>query len=357
MTELETLRTRYADVRERIARAAARSGRGAEEVTLIAVSKYAGVDDIRELLTLGHRDFGENQVQQLQQRAAMIDEWLRRQVRHGGPAAGAAPIEPVRGKNGTKATVSVAGGAGKSSAGAVVGGAAGSRGSESRGAAGGGGVGGGAKGEARGGGRGKAEHAGPVTGVAAGGTASQSAEVAASFPVMEGESLRWHMIGVLQRNKVRKAAELCRLIHGVDSLRLAEECQIAANRIDRPVDVLLQVNVSGEVSKSGCAVAAAKHLGDAIDTMINVRLRGLMTMAPHSENAEESRPVFGRLRELFEDMKRVGMPPHFNVLSMGMSGDFEVAIEEGANVVRVGSAIFGEAAAGTEGGEDQGEGE
>jgi pyridoxal phosphate enzyme (YggS family) len=159
--------------------------------------------------------------------------------------------------------------------------------------------------------------------------------------------VRWHMIGHLQRNKARKAIEFCRLIHSVDSLRLAEEIQAIALKRDHPVDVLIQVNCSGELSKFGCPGPAAVHLAEQIDTMISVRLRGLMTMAPLIDDPrrarEEALRTFARGRECFEDIRKTGVGEgRFNILSMGMSGDFEEAITEGANMVRVGTAIFGE---------------
>ncbi|MFG0327350.1 MAG: alanine racemase, partial [Phycisphaerales bacterium JB037] len=99
---------------------------------------------------------------------------------------------------------------------------------------------------------------------------------------------------------------------------------------------------AGEETKYGCPLPAAFPLAEQIDTMVHVRVRGLMTMAPYSENPEDARPVFARCRELFEEMKLAGLGDgRFNILSMGMSGDYEVAIEEGSNLVRVGSAIFG----------------
>ncbi|MEX2218400.1 MAG: YggS family pyridoxal phosphate-dependent enzyme [Phycisphaerales bacterium] len=159
----------------------------------------------------------------------------------------------------------------------------------------------------------------------------------------EVEPVRWHMIGHLQRNKARKAVELCRLIHSVDSLRLAEEIQALATRREQPVDVLVQVNCSGEASKHGCPIPAALHLAEQIDTMMQVRVRGLMTMAPLSENPEDARVTFRRCRELFHEIAKTGVSEgKFNILSMGMSSDYEVGIEEGANMVRVGAAIFGE---------------
>ena len=160
-----------------------------------------------------------------------------------------------------------------------------------------------------------------------------------------GESapaLRWHLIGHLQRNKARKAIEVARLIHSVDSLRLAEELQTLALKRDSVVEVLVQVNCSNEPQKYGCPVPAAAALCEQIDTMVHVRVRGLMTMAALGETPEQARPAFARCRELFEEIRKTGISEgRFNLLSMGMSGDYEVAIEEGANIVRVGSAIFG----------------
>jgi pyridoxal phosphate enzyme (YggS family) len=168
--------------------------------------------------------------------------------------------------------------------------------------------------------------------------------------------VRWHMIGHLQRNKAKKVAEMVRLVHSVDSLRLAEELQGVALKLDTTIEVLLQVNCSGESQKFGCPLPAAIPLAEQIGTMLNLRLRGLMTMAPLTATPEEARPSFARCRELFEEMKGIRFTDApFNILSMGMSGDFEVGIEEGANIVRVGSAIFGESA--TPQREDASEGE
>lgn len=155
------------------------------------------------------------------------------------------------------------------------------------------------------------------------------------------DPVRWHMIGHLQKNKARKVAELSRLIHSVDSLRLAEELQQIAGRFEEDIDVLVQVNILGEDSKFGCPLPATQALCEQIDSMIGVRVRGLMTMAPH-DDPENARSVFRRCRELYEEIVKTGVSDGaFNILSMGMSGDYEIAIEEGSNIVRVGSAIFG----------------
>ena len=250
---MPSLAERYTEVKQRVADAAARSGRTPDSVYLVGVSKYSEPEDIRELIELGHRDFGENRVQQLVQRASIVQEWFDR-----------------------------------------------------------------AKLLARSGGE--------------------------TSPFDVDKPGRWHMIGHLQRNKARKIAELSRLVHSVDSLRLAEELQASANKLDRDIEVLIQVNVSGEESKEGLPVSAAAALAEQIDTMVHVHVRGLMTMAPYSDNPEDSREYFVRCRELFEELRHEGYGEgRFDLLSMGMSGDYEVAIEEGANIVRVGSALFGAA--------------
>lgn len=255
MTTALSLRERYAEVTGRIANAARRSGRPASDILLVAVTKQAEQDQIRELIRLGHVDYGESRVQQLAQRAAMAEEYLAR----------------------LRTAPSVAGG--------------------------------------------EAEQA--------------------------PQAVRWHMIGRLQRNKVKKAVEVARLIHSVDSLRLAEEIQAIALRKDHAVDVLLQVNCSGEGTKQGVAIPAALHVAAQIDTMVNVRLRGLMTMAPLTDDPQNmldaAKFTFERCRECFEEIRSAGLGGgEFRILSMGMSGDYEAAIEMGANVVRVGTALFGE---------------
>jgi len=164
-------------------------------------------------------------------------------------------------------------------------------------------------------------------------------------------SVRWHMVGTLQRNKARRCIDLVRLIHSVDNLRLAEEIQAAAlkreNRDphrapDEPVEVLVEINVAGEKSKQGVAPAAAKHLVAQIDTMVNLRVRGLMCMAPLEGGVDAAKRAFERCREIRDDIQRSGAGgDRFDLLSMGMSNDFEAAIECGANIVRVGGAVFG----------------
>ncbi|MFQ6036907.1 MAG: YggS family pyridoxal phosphate-dependent enzyme [Sedimentisphaerales bacterium] len=151
----------------------------------------------------------------------------------------------------------------------------------------------------------------------------------------------WHMIGHLQRNKVRQVLPIASLIHSVDTLRLAEEINASAAKLNLRPRVLLQVNTSNEPQKYGAPVGAVMHLAEQIETMPNLRLIGLMTMAPLTHNKDVIRACFVRARELFIEMrgeKIVG--PQFTELSMGMSSDYETAIEEGATILRIGSAIF-----------------
>src|SRR5262245_988846 len=168
----QTLESRYAQTRQRVVSAAKSAGRRGADIIVVAVTKFAEADQIRALIQLGHRDFGENRVQNLIQRAAIIEEYMPRR-RVLPPAGHHAPGAP--------------------------------------------------------------------------------------------DTVRWHMIGHLQRNKARKAVELCRLIHSVDSLRLAEEIQAVATRREEPADVLIQVNCSGERTKFGCPLPAALHLAEQID--------------------------------------------------------------------------------------------
>ena len=155
--------------------------------------------------------------------------------------------------------------------------------------------------------------------------------------------VRWHMIGHLQRNKAKQIVNLVDLVHSVDSLRLAEELHNIGEKCDKPIDILLQVNASGEATKSGVAIPAVIHLAEQIDSMLNLRLRGLMTMAPKTDDLGLIRSTFERTHESFLEVKKLGLGgKYFTALSMGMSKDFELAIECGANLVRVGSALFGD---------------
>lgn len=216
-------------VQERIAAAAARAGRLANAVSLVAVTKQRGLDEIRELAASGQRVFGENRV----------------------------------------------------------------------------------------------------------------TETTEKIDALASEAFDWHFIGHLQTNKVRKLVGRCALFHGVDSLRLAEALQRAADDQDCEVDILLEVNVSGEASKYGLCPDEADQVARDLRTLDRIHCIGLMTMAPWEAEAEETRPVFRDLREVMARLKEHGHD-HLDLrhLSMGMSNDFEVAIEEGATLVRVGTALF-----------------
>jgi len=214
-----SLRERLAQVRDRIDHAAARAGRDASTITLVAVTKVFPASVIREAYEAGLRDFGENYVQEFEAKAPEVAD-----------LAGA----------------------------------------------------------------------------------------------------RFHLIGHLQSNKARKAAELFSVIQTVDSVKLARRLDEAA----RPLDIMLEVKISLEEAKSGADPAELPKLIEAVRATVHLNLIGLMTMPPWSDDAEPSRPYFRRLRELASQFKL----PH---LSMGMSHDFEVAIEEGATFIRVGTALFG----------------
>jgi pyridoxal phosphate enzyme (YggS family) len=157
----------------------------------------------------------------------------------------------------------------------------------------------------------------------------------------EAEVPTWHMIGHLQRNKVKKLLQWSRVIHSVDSLRLAEEISKHADTLECDVDILLELNLAGEKSKYGLSVGALDVVVEQVQRLPRLRVIGLMTMAAHVEDANEARPVFRRLREIAEDLReREVADASFSELSMGMTNDFEVAIEEGATMVRIGSALF-----------------
>ena len=155
------------------------------------------------------------------------------------------------------------------------------------------------------------------------------------------EKVNWHMIGHLQRNKVRHVLPIAALIHSVDTLRLAEEIDASGAKLNLRPAVLLQANTSNEPQKYGVPVGAVTHLVEQIETLPNLRLVGLMTMAPLTHNKDVVRACFVRARELFIEMRGEKIAgPQFTELSMGMSSDYEVAVEEGATILRIGSAIF-----------------
>ena len=155
--------------------------------------------------------------------------------------------------------------------------------------------------------------------------------------------IEWHLIGHLQTNKARQAVQLFSLIHSVDSERLARELNRCAALIGKVQDVLLQVNIAGEETKSGVTPAEAGELALLIGSLSHLRLCGIMTIAPFYEDAELTRPIFAKTRCLFEDLKdEMGPNEAFRWLSMGMTHDYLVAMEEGASLIRIGTGLFGE---------------
>lgn len=157
------------------------------------------------------------------------------------------------------------------------------------------------------------------------------------------DDVRWHMIGHLQRNKVKYIIGKTALIHSVDSVRLAEEISREAVKRGLTADILVEVNVAGEESKFGAGAAEAESLVAEIAGLPGIAVKGLMTVAPFVENAEENRKYFQRLKQLSVDIKRKNVDNvSIDILSMGMTGDYTVAVEEGATCVRVGTGIFGE---------------
>ena len=155
--------------------------------------------------------------------------------------------------------------------------------------------------------------------------------------------IKWHMIGHLQRNKVKQVIDKAAMIHSVDSYRLAQEISIQAQKKGLSIPILIEVNIAGEESKFGIAANDTIQLVEEIAVLPNLKIQGLMTIAPYVENAEENRLYFAKLKQIYVDII------HKNIdnicmkeLSMGMTGDYEVAITEGATYVRVGTGIFGE---------------
>ena len=245
MAKRSPLAEKLDEVKDRIAAACAKAKRDPSEVTMIAVTKTAAPEDVRNILQLGVGDLGESRVQVLQQRAAQVNEFFARQKAHDGNE---------------------------------------------------------------------------------------------NLPA----KLRWHMIGHLQRNKIKPILPLVSMIHSIDSLRLAEELDAQAAKADKRVPVLLQVNAGEETQKYGVAVGAAVHLAEQIDSMPNLQIMGLMSMAPLDAPEKTIHQVFARTREVFEEMKwhKIG-GTNLRHLSMGMSNDFEAAIQEGATLLRIGTLLFG----------------
>ena len=154
--------------------------------------------------------------------------------------------------------------------------------------------------------------------------------------------VKWHLIGHLQRNKVKYIIDKVDLIHSVDSLRLAEEIDKRAKSVGRIMDILIQLNISREETKFGLSNQEFKTLLNDISKLENVKVRGLMTMAPYFDNPEDARWIFRQMKEIFEELRDNDYNNiQMDYLSMGMTNDYEIAIEEGANIIRVGTGIYG----------------
>lgn len=156
------------------------------------------------------------------------------------------------------------------------------------------------------------------------------------------KNIKWHLIGHLQTNKVKYIIDKVELIHSVDSVKLAEEISKRAEKYDITKDVLVQINVAEEETKFGIELEEAVNFVKSISEFDNIRIKGLMTIAPYSDNPEGVRLVFRKLREKFDELSQMNLPnTEMKYLSMGMSNDYHIAIEEGANMIRIGTAIFG----------------
>ena len=163
------------------------------------------------------------------------------------------------------------------------------------------------------------------------------------FKALVQYPVSWHFIGHLQSNKAKYAVRLFDLIHSVDSLKLTRELNKQAAKVDKVQQILVQVNISGEDTKSGISADEAPGLIAEIGRLKNIAVKGLMTMPPYFYQPEKVRPFFAALRQLRDRIKAQSLPNvSLEELSMGMTGDFEVAIKEGATLVRIGTAIFGE---------------
>lgn len=161
------------------------------------------------------------------------------------------------------------------------------------------------------------------------------------YSELSNYNLNWHLIGHLQTNKVKYVLEKVKLIHSVDSINLAKEIEKHAKKINKSVDCLLQLNISGEEQKYGLCPDKAYEFLEEISKLEYVKIKGLMTMAPLEAPEKELRKIFSKTRELYVDISKLSMHNiNMTYLSMGMSGDYKYAIEEGANMVRIGTSIF-----------------
>lgn len=163
-----------------------------------------------------------------------------------------------------------------------------------------------------------------------------------NWKYFELEDVKWHLIGHLQTNKVKYVIDKVCLIHSVDSLKLAEEISKRAKAKDVTMDVLVEINIAGEEAKHGVNIDQAETLALAISKLENIRVKGLMTVAPFVENPEDNRKYFQQMYKLFVDIRGKNYNNiDMKYLSMGMTNDYEIAIEEGANIVRIGTGLFG----------------
>lgn len=158
-----------------------------------------------------------------------------------------------------------------------------------------------------------------------------------------GRNVKWHFIGHLQKNKVKKAVEIFDMIETVDSEKIAQEIDRVCASKNKTMPVLLEINSGREKQKTGIMPEEAQGLIEKISSLKNIKIEGLMTMGPYSGDAEAARPYFSRTKELFEKIKALNLPNvEMKYLSMGMSHSYRIAMEEGANIVRIGTRIFGE---------------
>jgi pyridoxal phosphate enzyme (YggS family) len=158
-----------------------------------------------------------------------------------------------------------------------------------------------------------------------------------------GNRAKWHFIGHLQRNKVKKAVKLFDMIETVDSVEIAREIDKRCAQIGKVMPVLIEINSGREEQKSGVFPEKAEQLVREISSLQNIRVKGLMTMGPRFGNPQDSRPYFVETKKIFDKLKNLGLPNvEMRYLSMGMTNSYKIAIDEGANIVRIGSKIFGE---------------
>ena len=167
-------------------------------------------------------------------------------------------------------------------------------------------------------------------------------EASEKFTTLD-RKVKWHLIGHLQTNKVKSAVKMFDLIHSIDSIHLASTVDRAAKLINKVQDILIQVNLAKEESKTGIEIEKLDELIEKVEECENLKLCGLMMIAPNYENVEQCRPLFRQMYEIFQQLKGRNLDKaEIKYLSMGMTHDYKIAIEEGANVVRVGTAIFGQ---------------